>query len=124
MPSRKRTKGKERKAKLKDSLSLHNATKCRHGSEAIPTEHIVYRFVEQFEVDARTVFNSNATIAVADRTYEDTSVTGFSPSSVCEKVLERLKEDFHEIWSNDTNQQMTVQLLVSLGTNLLLKEEK
>ena len=124
MPSRKRTKGKERKAKLKDSLSLHNATKCRHGSEAISTDHIVYRFVEQFEVEVRTVFNSNATSAAADRMYKDTSIR-YSPSSICEKVLERLKGDnqFHEIWSNDTNQQMTLQLLVSLGTNLLLKEE-
>ena len=124
MPSRKRTKGKERKAKSKDSLSLHNATKCRHGSDAIPTDHICYRFVAQFEVEARTVFDRNATIAFADRKV-DHVVTEFSPSSVCETVLERLKGDnrFREIWNNDTNKRIALQLLVSLGTNLLLKEE-
>jgi len=61
MPSRKRAKGKARKAKARESncnLILHNESVCRHGCEVISKDDICYKFVEQLEVEMTAVYNS------------------------------------------------------------------
>jgi len=57
MPSRKRAKGKARKAKSRESncnLVLHKDV-CRHGCGIISKVDICYKFVEQFEVEMNAV---------------------------------------------------------------------
>ena len=61
MPSRKRAKGKARKAKARESncnLILHNDSICRHGCEVISKDDICYKLVEQLEVEMNTVIDS------------------------------------------------------------------
>ena len=56
MPSRKRAKGKARKAKARESscsLILHDDSVCRHGCDIISKDDICYKFVEQFEGSLR-----------------------------------------------------------------------
>lgn len=62
MPSRKRAKGKARKAKARASncnLILHNDNVCRHGCEVISKDDICYKFVEQFEVEMNVVYRAS-----------------------------------------------------------------
>lgn len=58
--SRKRAKGKERRAKAKASFSnliLHDESKCNH-CLTIPTDDICVQFVQQFEYELNIVYVS------------------------------------------------------------------
>ena len=59
MPSRKKAKGKARKAKAKEcNLLLHDDSVCRHGCESISKEDLCYKFVKQFEVELNKAYRS------------------------------------------------------------------
>jgi len=109
MPSRKKAKGRARKAKAKEGhLILHNDSVCRHGCEPISKEDICYQFVKQFEVELNAVYSSN------NECLRD----------ICNSVIERLEVDtdqFSMIWNKKSIQKELVPLFVCLGTNILLR---
>ena len=108
MPSRKKLKGKARKAKAKEGhLTLHNDSVCRHGCESISKDDIRYKFVQQFEVELNAVYHSSVNECLQD---------------ICDSIIERLEVDsqFRMIWDNVTIQKELVPLFVCLGTNILL----
>lgn len=115
MPSRKRAKGKERRAKAKASFSnliLHDESKCNHFSTStIPTDDICVQFVQQFEYELNIVYVS--------LTKSDTRFDAY------DKVIQRLKRGnrFNKIWIEEEKQAQLLPLFVSLATNLLLKDE-
>ena len=115
MPSRKRAKGKERRAKAKASFSnliLHDESKCNHFSTStIPTDDICAQFVQQFEYELNIVYVS--------LTKSDTRFDAY------DKVIQRLKRGnrFNRIWIEEEKQAQLLPLFVSLATNLLLKDE-
>lgn len=129
MPSRKKAKGKERKAKKEDTgkkvkpgellanLPLQDRSKCGHGCHTTPLakNHICWRFVRKFEVELN---------AVADAAVKAGTAASLSHFLACDQVIRRLKRgnQFDEIWNNVANQMMLIPLFVSLGTNLLLRE--
>ena len=112
MPSRKRAKGKARKAKARESncnLILHNESVCRHGCEVISKDDICYKFVEQFEVELTAVFDDSTTPKGLLRCFE--------------KTMDRLKgsDNFSIVCGNEQNCKKLQSLFVNLGTNLTLK---
>lgn len=111
MPSRKRAKGKARKAKARESncnLILHNDSVCRHGCEIISKVDVCYKFVEQLEVEIKTTIDSMP---------EGTAL------SLSEGTIKRLKErkEYNKIWNDDSEDtlQKIRALFINLGTNLL-----
>ena len=115
MPSRKRAKGKARKAKARESncnLILHNESVCRHGCEVISKDDICYKFVEQFEVEMKTAI--------------DVSLKGANSLSFSDETIKRLKasKEYNMIWDNNSEetQQKLQSLFINLGTNLLLRD--
>ena len=113
MPSRKRAKGKARKAKARESncnLILHNDNVCRHGCDVISKDDVCYKFVEKLEVELKTVtvaMNYNTLLASYNETTERLRARG----------------DYKAIPFNQENQQKLRSLLVNLGTNLLLRDQ-
>ena len=115
MPSRKRSAGKARKeyAKACNSglFSLNDDNKCNHGCDSIPKKDICYRFVEHFESELKVVLNNKSI----------TSYTAFV------KTFHRLRattNDYEEILNDDSIQMRLLPILLSTGTNLLLKEQR
>ena len=128
MPSRKKAKGKERKAKKEDAskvkpgellanLPLQDRSKCGHGCHTTPLakNHICWRFVRKFEVELNAVVDASIAAGTAG------ALTNFQ---ACDQVIHHLKRgnQFDEIWNNVANQTMLIPIFVSLGTNLLLRE--
>ena len=112
MPSRKRAKGKARKAKARESncnLILHNDNNCRHGCEAISKDDMCYKFVEQFEAELTAVFDDSTTPKRLFRCFE--------------KTIDRLKasDNFSIVCGNEQNHKKLQSLFINLGTNLTLK---
>ena len=112
MPSRKRAKGKARKAKARESncnLILHNDSICRHGCEVISKEDACYKFVEQFEAELTAVFDNSTTPKRLLRCFE--------------KTIGRLKasDNFSIVCGNEQNHVKLQSLFINLGTNLALK---
>jgi len=118
MPSRKRAKGKARKAKARESncnLILHNDSLCRHGCEVITKDDACYKFVEQFEVELNAVYDS----------------LGPGPdnlflNSLLGDTIERMKvsknKEYEMIWdSNEDTRQKLQSLFINLGVNILLR---
>ena len=62
MPSRKKAKGKARKASKTNSnncnLILHYESVCRHGCDIISKDDICFKFIQNFEVELRVVYDS------------------------------------------------------------------
>jgi len=117
MPSRKRAKGKARKAKARESncsLILHNESVCRHGCEVISKDDICYKFVEQFEVELNAVY--------------DSKLEQYKLSTLLSDIVEQMKarKEYSMICDNDSKEtQQTLQsLFIHLGTNLLLRDNK
>ena len=116
MPSRKRAKGKARKAKARESncnLILHNESVCQHGCEVISQKDVCYKFVEQFEVELNVVYDS------LDR---------FDILKIVGNTVERMKarKEYEMIWDDDSKdtRQKLQSLFINLGTNLLLRHDK
>jgi len=116
MPSRKRAKGKARKAKARESncnLILHNESVCRHGCEVISKDDICYKFIEQLEIEMKAVYDLETTIYKAE---------------IVNKTIQYLKasKKYNMIWDNDSKdtQEKLQSLLINLGTNLLLRGDK
>ena len=109
MPSRKKAKGKARRAKAKQSnLILHDNNVCRHSCEIVSTDDICYQFVQQFELEMREVHNS-----------ESNRLRLLDLHNI---IIKRLKETgkYSEIWDSKEYQKKLLQLFVCLGTNTLL----
>ena len=116
MPSRKRAKGKARKAKARESncnLILHNDNVCRHGCEVISKDDVCYRFVEQFEAEMKTSIDLSE---------------GSNSLSFTTDTLKRLKasKEYETIWNNNSEetQKKLRSLFIHLGINILLREDK
>ena len=117
MPSRKRTKGKARKAKaaLRSNLIWkHGVTHCTHGCEPFVGDHICYRFMMNYESELVTV--TNATIE-SNGTVPRYEVYG--------EVLKRLIKTnlYEEVFTDEGNQKMLLPMLLCLGTNYLLVDK-
>ena len=116
MPSRKRAKGKARKAKARESncnLILHNENVCRHGCEVISKDDVCYKFVEQLEVEMKAVYDLRDDIYLAEMVNETID-------------LLKARKEYVMIWDNDSKdtRQKLQSLLINLGTNLLLRGDK
>jgi len=115
MPSRKRSAGKARKEYAKACMSglcLNDNNKCNHGCDSVTKKDLCYRFVERFESELKVVFDNSI--------QEDRSITSYTAFV---KTLHRLRattNDYEEILNDDSIQK----LLLSTGTNLLLKEHR
>jgi len=114
MPSRKRAKGKARKAKARASncsLILHNESVCRHGCEVISKDDICYKLVEQLEVEMNEVINSMSGEQPLFDFYNATN-----------KRM-RANKKYDIIWNDDSDEtRLKLQsLLANLGTNLILR---
>ena len=114
MPSRKRAKGKARKAKAREgncNLVLHNDSVCRHGCEVISKDDICYKLVEQLEVEMNEVIDSMSGELQLFDFYNATN-----------KRM-RANKKYDIIWNDDSDEtRLKLQsLLVNLGTNLLLR---
>ena len=109
MPSRKRNKGKERRAKRAAteaeewwrSWAIGNRESddgCNHGCVAIPAQdHAVSRFMNRYCVEYNHCGNSL-------------------------KAMMKIFEESSEVWSNAEYRQMTIDALLSIGTNMILSE--
>ena len=116
MPSRKRAKGKARKAKARESncnLILHNGNVCQHGCDIISKDDICYKFVEQLEVELNVVYES---------------IKQISLSECFSATVDKLKasKEYDTIWEggSEETQQKLQSLFINLGTNLLLRHDK
>lgn len=105
MTSRKRNKGKERKAK-KDAARLGWWKKwipegaCTHGCVVVPPPgHAVSRFMNSF---------------APKMTYGAVEI--FDTASVMMSTFDK----HPEVWSNAEYQQMAINIIVSVGTNMIL----
>jgi hypothetical protein len=108
MPSRKKAKGKARKARANASnLILHNDNVCRHGCEPISKDDICYQFVKQYEVEMNKVYDSMKEYLI----------------DVHKSAIDRLRanDQFSVVWDDEAIQKRLFPLFVSLGTNLQLK---
>ena len=111
MPSRKKAKGKARKAKAKEgNLILHDDNVCRHGCEPISKGDFCYKFVKQFEVEMNAAYD-----------FLPDAPDDFQIASIYNKTIERLDDEFNFIWHDEDIQMSLVQMYICLGTNLLLK---
>jgi len=112
MPSsRKKAKGKARRAKAKQgNLILHDNNVCRHGCEPMSKDDICYQFVQQFELEMREVHNS-----------ESNRLRLLDLHNI---IIKRLKETgkYSEIWDSKEYQKRLLQLFVCLGTNTFLNQ--
>ena len=112
MPSsRKKAKGKARRAKAKQSnLILHDNNVCRQGCEPMSKGDICYQFVQQFELEMREVHNSECNRPRLLDLHND--------------IIKRLKETgkYSEIWDSKEYQKKLLQLFVCLGTNTFLNQ--
>ena len=114
MPSRKRAKGRARKAKARESncnLILHNDNVCRHGCEVLSKDDVCYKFVKQFEVELNVVYES---------------IKQISLSECFSATVDKLKasKEYDTIWDGSEEIQQKLQsLFINLGTNLLLKNQ-
>ena len=118
MPSRKRAKGRARKAKARESncnLILHNDSVCRHGCEVISKDDVCYKFVEQFEVELNAVYDSLGP-----------GPDGLFLNSLFGDTIERIKasmnKEYEMIWDSDEETRQKLQsLFINLGVNILLR---
>ena len=120
MPSRKREKGKLRKAKSRASLcnlTLHDSSICAHGCVDIPTNDLCFRFVSQFEIDLDFILSNDA--AAAD----------WSAFEAFDNTMERIMKNHQEFRTMLQDQDIESRnrvyfLFLCLGSNMLLKKDK
>ena len=128
MPSRKRAKGKARKAKATENncnLILHNDSVCRHGCEIISKDDVCYKFVELLEVEMKNTAND---ITLSRRQGSNNTF------SIADEIIERLLRSLnkrpwgrllrYEYDENEETKQKLQRLLLNLGTNILLRDEE
>ena len=114
--SRKRNKGKDRKAKQlakkegKDRADAHmmwkrfyGIKKCDHGCAIISDDHPVSSFMDDFFVN---VFHNG----------------NVSFDQVVSDSLKKLYQTHTLIWSNEDYRRLAISILLQIGTNLLLRE--
>jgi len=109
MPSRKKAKGRARKARANASnLILHDESVCRHGCQPISKDDICYQFVKQYEVEMNKVYDLEKEYLI----------------NVHKSAIDRMRADdqFSVVWDDEATQKRLFPLFVSLGTNLQLKE--
>ena len=102
MPSRKRNKGKERRAKKEAARGAwwrgwasQKEAGCSHGCAVIPPPgHAVSKFMNTFDEE----WNGNDILAATKSTFTA----------------------HPEVWHNNEHQQMTIDMLLNIGTNLIL----
>ena len=131
MPSRKKAKGKARRAKAKakddcdsgneisllvGNLSLNSKNKCTHGRRDISSDHICFHFVEEFEVAVKAAFE--------ELVFKQQNPT-CGPFLIYGNAINRVDSDLcTEISGNDDNVQILRSLLLSLGVDLLLSDRE
>lgn len=103
MPSRKRNKGKERKAKKAEAVWRIWAVgggeeRCNHGCVIPPRDHAISRFMNTF-------YGGN--IGGDDSDEFD--------------ALAKTFEMHPEVWNDAEQRQMVIGILLSMGTNMLLR---
>ena len=102
MPSRKRNKGKERKAKKEAGKGAwwrlwtieSKTVACNHGGEVPPHDHTVYRFMNTIDEE----WKNNSLVAAMRNSFSK----------------------HPEVWNNDEHRQMTIGILLRMGTNMML----
>jgi len=117
--SRKRNKGKERKAKQqakkeeKTRVCLRNLWKeratnstCNHGCDIIPADgHPISNFMDEFYMNLfKKCMNQDS-----DR--------------VIFKAMRHTLETQLEVWNNESYRKLAISIFIAIGTNNLLKEE-
>ena len=106
MTSRKRNKGKERKAKRaatkteewwRSWSAIGRESGCNHGCVVPAQDHAVSRFMNKYCEEFKHCRNSL-------------------------KAMMKTFEEHSEVWSNAEYRQMTIDALLSIGTNMILSE--
>ena len=125
MPSRKRAKGKARKAK-NNILFHHGPHQCRHGcSEILSENDVCCRFIVQLEREARGIFNSDVTRfneaqpTNAPTTAEPTGASAFN--DITNRLIK--SNQFNEVFNDEAIQKKLLPQLLRVGTDCLLKDE-
>ena len=114
MPSRKRAKGKARKAK-NNILFQPGPHKCRHGwGELLSENDVCYRFLKQLEREVHSLYlhhKNTRTSLTIDSAYHDT--------------IARLHKSnqFDEVFNEKIIQKKLIPRLLGAGTDCLLKDE-
>lgn len=100
--SRKRNKGKDRKAKKERSDANKfwrcglGVTGCNHGCASISDDHPVSSFMDQFIINAH------------------------HDLSVCQ-TLKDIFESHPQIWNNESYRRLAIGILIRIGTNMMLR---
>jgi len=118
MPSRKRAKGKARKAKKNELFNNRSVVRtndhdhgCTHGCcEILPENDVCCRFLVQLEREVRGAFSS------------DNTKTDLTLSGVYQNTLKRLIEcnQFDEVFYEEAIQKKLLPRLLRVGTDCLL----
>ena len=107
MPSRKRNKGKERRAKKEAAIqdnrwrswAVGPSTSCNHGCVTIPPPgHAVAKFMNTFE---EALCGNHVFGVLSDMLHAHTGV-----------------------WDSDEHRQMAIDVLLSIGTNMILHRDR
>lgn len=124
MPSRKRNKGKERKAKKEAAANLQSTlqkrmsqtfwwnnwvevSRCTHGCVVPPPDHAVAGFMNTF-VEA---WNGESAF---EEDWDQNNVND---------ALEATFEKHPDVWNDEVHRQMAIGVLLRMGTNMILKSE-
>ena len=115
MPSRKRAKGKARKAK-KNILFQHGPHECTHGCcEILSDNDVCYRFLVQLEREAHSLY-----------VHHRKTKTDLTIGSAYTATITRLIEcnQFTEIFNDEATRKMLLPCLLGAGTDCLLKDKE
>ena len=122
MPSRKRNKGKDRKARKAENkrVEIRNTWQAwaRGEFEGQNDDIILCRHVAcGNEVDEIISEDGNHTIC----SFMDTYFGKWGTTTLCD-LLENTLEKHPKVWDNDIYRKIAVNILVRIGTNFLLNE--
>ena len=112
--SRKRNKGKDRKAKKeankvalvhrywRDFCAIHPASgiECDHGCIIIPSNHPVSKFMDLFYLNM-----------------------GYKDQFDMNENLLNTYETFPEVWNNERYKEMAIKVFIATGTNMILRKD-
>ena len=116
MPSRKRAKGKARKAKNNNILFQPGPQQCTHGcNELLSKNDVCYRFLVQLEREVHSLC-----------VHHYNTKTGLTIDSAYTATITRLIEcnQFHEVFNEEAIQKKLLPHLLVVGTDCLLKDER
>ena len=118
MPSRKRAKGKARKAKQKDHRDINTSTTtfiCHHGCPQFKSaDDVCIQFVDQFQSELFKLF------------YEHTISEGHvNIMALYYETIDRMYKinRFKEVFDEEATRKKLMPLLIVCGTTMLLKED-